>query len=209
MVPAVASADEARGSAVEVQAVGCALDALRGAGAMIQGGYVVTAAHVVAGALSATVTLADDPSRNAYVAHVAYVDPANDIALLVVPDVVLPQLSIAPLQVNEPGVLYVFRDGVAQELPYNVLRPVLVHILDIYDRNNVDRNGFQIETDVLAGDSGAVLVRNDGSAGGLIYAKSVGERNRAWAVGLDSVPGIVSLISEQPLPQGPVGECAH
>lgn len=209
-IPAVVGqspTDASLASAVDIRAIGCKAEAVRGAGALIIGGYIVTAAHVVAGALSVSVQPAATPDAKTYAATVVVLDPANDLALLIAPELHLGQLSVGTLRNGDTGVATVFRDAPLQQ-PFTVDRPVVVHILDIYGKEKIDRLGFQVNMDVLAGDSGSVLVGPDGSAGAVLYAKSRSAKNRAWAVGLDSLPSMIKAADKGPLLAAPVGECA-
>ncbi len=173
--------DAALTSAVDIRAFGCQLEPTRGAGAVIDGGFILTAAHVVAGASSITVRPATPANAASSIAHVVAIDPAADIALLSTPQSVAAPLSLGRASTNDRGVAVVFRDRTPIAIPFIITRPVRVRIFDIYHRKTVNRDGYQVEIEVEPGDSGAVLVGPRGTADGVLYAKSEDSEDRAWA----------------------------
>jgi S1-C subfamily serine protease len=196
-------------SAVDIRAIGCKAEAVRGAGAMINGNYILTAAHVVSGSLSISVVPATSTTGEPTAARVVALDPAADLALLIAPGLDIPGLPVGQLETGDVGSTLIFRDGKVVQQPFTIVRPVIVKILDIYQRDKVDRKGYQVDVEIVAGDSGAVLVDADGHAGATIYAKSRGATNRAWAVGPEAIPALVASAKAGPVPEAPVGECAR
>ncbi len=184
--------DAAVASAVDIRATGCASEPTRGAGAVIEGGFVLTAAHVVAGAHTITVRPASPNVADPITAHIVAIDPNNDLALLSTPGHALQELPLGSASGNDRGVAIVFRNraGVAQ--PFAITRPVRVRILDIYHVNTVTRSGYQVAVTIEPGDSGAVLVGPTGTAVGVLYAKSQGTENRAWASSTSAVPRLIA-----------------
>lgn len=184
--------DAAIASAVDIRAIGCQTAPTRGAGAVVEGGFVLTAAHVVAGADSITVRAASPQDADAIIAHVVALDPNNDLALLATPDHDLQQLPLARGAANTVGVAIVFRDNSALAEPFVITRPVRMRIFDIYHHDTVSRSGYQVAISIEPGDSGAVLVGPTGAAVGVLYAKSRGTANRAWASSTVAVPVLIS-----------------
>lgn len=176
---------------------------------MIEGGYILTAAHVVAGALSISVVAPGSTTGEPTPAQVVALDPANDLALLTAAALNIPQLQLGTMTAGDVGTALIFRDAALVPQPFTVVRPVIVHILDIYDRDKVNRAGYQVEIEISSGDSGAVLIGPDGHAGATLYAKSRAANDRAWAVGTQSVPALIAIAKAGPIPAAPVGECAR
>ncbi len=176
---------------------------------MIEGGYILTAAHVVAGALSISVVASGSTTAEPTAAQVVALDPANDLALLTAPGLNIPRLQLGTMKAGDVGTALIFRDAALAPQPFTIVRPVIVHILDIYDRDKVDRAGYQVEIEIFPGDSGAVLIGPDGHADATLYAKSRAANDRAWAVGTQSVPALIATANAGPIPAAPVGECAH
>ncbi len=184
--------DAAIASAVDIRALGCAVEPIRGAGAVIEGGFVLTAAHVVAGAHTLTVRPASPEAADPITAHVVAIDPGNDLALLSTPGHSLQELPLLRAGANDRGVAIVFRDLAPVAEPYVITRPVRVRILDIYHRSTVTRGGYQVAIEIDPGDSGAVLVGPTGAAVGVLYAKSQGTEQRAWASSTSAVPALIA-----------------
>lgn len=184
--------DAAVASAVDIRAMGCTSDPIRGAGAVIEGGYVLTAAHVVTGAHTITVRPASPEAADPIDAHIVAIDPGNDLALLSTPGHELQELPLGRGAGNDRGIAIVFRNRAAVAQPYVITRPVRVRILDIYHHNTVTRSGYQVAMTIEPGDSGAVLVGPTGTAVGVLYAKSQGTDNRAWASSTSTVPSLIA-----------------
>ncbi|CAB4887481.1 unannotated protein [freshwater metagenome] len=183
--------DIALASAVEIHASGCHTEPIRGGGSGIIGGYVLTAAHVVAGATSITVRSAAFGSTTGVAAHLVAVDPANDLALLAAPGLLLAGLPLGKASAGDLGVAVIVRDHAGIAAPFTISRPVSVRILDIYQHDTVTRSGYQVAIEIEPGDSGAVLVGPRGDAVGVLYARSQAAENRAWATSTSAVPGLL------------------
>ena len=184
--------DIALSSAVAIRATGCAPGSIRGAGAVIEGGFVLTAAHVVAGASSITVQPANNPPGDQpRLAHLVALDPNNDLALLAIAGSALPELPVAVGAATGAGVAIVFRESKAVVHPFVITRPVQVRILDIYGQRTVTRESYQVATGISRGDSGAVLIGPEGTAAGVLYARSDESDDRAWATTMAPVPRLI------------------
>lgn len=190
----------AMAAAVDIRAMGCRTADVRGAGALISGEHILTAAHVVAGADSITVRAAA-PGAAGVAAHLVAIDPLHDLALL---DVVASGLSERrPLNVADGGVaaggdtgsVVLFRDGAAVDVPYTIERKVVVNILDIHHEHKVSRPGYEVEVSIAAGDSGAVMVGPSGRAVGVLYAKSRTDESRAFASDTGAVDALVAAAA--------------
>lgn len=185
--------DIALSSAVAIRAIGCSPGSIRGAGAIIEGGFVLTVGHVVAGATSITVQQANNPpGSEPLIAHLVAIDPKNDLALLSIPGSATPGLPLAQGATTGAGVAIVFRESKAVMHPFVITRPVLVRILDMYGQHTVARESYQVATEITPGDSGAVLVGPEGTAVGVLYARSDESDDRAWATTMAAVPRLVN-----------------
>ena len=184
--------DIALSSAVAIRATGCAPGSIRGAGAVIEGGFVLTAAHVVAGASSITVQPANSPpGSEPRTARLVALDPKSDLALLAIAGSALPGLTVAGGAASGAGVAIVFRESKAVVHPFVIKRPVQVRILDIYGQRTVTRESYQVATEISRGDSGAVLIGPEGTAVGVLYARSDESDDRAWATTMATVPRLI------------------
>ena len=190
----------AMAAAVDIHATGCRTADVRGAGALISGNHILTAAHVVSGAESITVR-ASARGAAAVTAHLVAIDALHDLALL---DLDASDLAgLRPLNVadggvatdGETGTVVLFRDGVGGGVPYTIERRVVVNILDIHHEHKVSRPGYVVEIAIAAGDSGAVMVAPSGRAIGVLYAKSRTEDARAFASDTGAVDALVAAAA--------------
>ncbi|MEN9643894.1 MAG: hypothetical protein RL238_563 [Actinomycetota bacterium] len=165
-------------AAVRVEATGCRSRPSVGAGSFVSDRLVLTVAHVVAGSDGVQVELADGTTATA---RVVAIDRSKDLALL---DVDLEQapahVDIGHTRPGERGEFVVWRDGSPVEQSFEVATFVDINASDIDHSGSGLRKGFQIEAQVANGDSGSLLVRN-GTAVGVIFARSTGDDDRAWA----------------------------
>lgn len=175
-------------AAIDVRADGCGPRIGFGTGTVIDGGDIVTAAHVVAGSTSVEV-IDRDGARAA--AAVVLFDPALDLAVLRPTSAIGTPLTIRSMEArrNEVGVVVRIRerDGVmeVEQIDVRVVREANISTTDIYIEREVVRDGFEIESSVNTGDSGAMVVLPGGGAG-IVWARSNRVDMRAWAIDLPS-----------------------
>jgi S1-C subfamily serine protease len=167
----------ATAAAVEVVATGCGLIEGRGDGLVIAPGRVLTAAHVVAGSGRVEVR---NPSGTT-TAVVTVFDPANDVAVLAVDPAFAPAIRLGSAGANDRGVVVVYRDGEPTTVQVRVVRAVTVRTQDIYHDAIRDRPGYELEAEIVPGDSGGVVVV-DHRAVAVVWARSRQSDTRAWAV---------------------------
>jgi S1-C subfamily serine protease len=200
-------------AAVDVRAAGCRTVEVRGAGSVIVGGHILTAAHVVSGATSITVRSARSDAP-AVEAHLIAIDPVHDLALLAADPALL--TDRVPLDFAAGGVgvagdigeAVLFRDRAAVATPYTIAKPVVVRILDIHHENKVDRPGYEVDIAIAAGDSGAVMVADDGRAVGVLYATSREADSRAFASDTGALDALVAAAADVDLSVGiGTGDC--
>jgi S1-C subfamily serine protease len=166
-------AGRAQASTVQVVAGVCGAQA-SGSGAVVGTGYVVTNAHVVAGADPTAVQVAT-VGGDRVGATVVLFDPLLDVALLWAPDLDAPALRFTT---SDPG-----RGTVGAALGYPLGRaltavPAAVTGAyratgrDIYNETRVDRAILELRARIDRGDSGGPFVLRDGTIGGLIFAEA-------------------------------------
>lgn len=164
-------------SAVQVVANGCSSIEVHGAGLMVGVGRIATVAHVVAGAKSVEVR----GVRGTAQATVVYFDPVLDLAVLKVDPTLAPPVAIGSAAAGDQGGVIVYRKGAPVELPVSVERLVNIRTGDIYLQGTHIRPGYELNLDIQAGDSGAVVVIS-GKAVALVWATSRETKARAWAM---------------------------
>ena len=80
--------------------------------------------------------------------------------------------------------------------------------MDSIDEDSVTvRRGYQIEADVLSGDSGAVLVVG-GAATAMVFARSRGDEHRAWATDISEIEPLLAADTGRPVDLGACSEFA-
>ena len=180
---AIAAAAEA--STVRVIAATCGLGS-SGTGFAVERDYVVTNAHVVAGAGRVAVT----GPRGSRPAVVVLFDPALDVALLHVPG-----LSAAPLRFTtrdpERGTI-----GAALGYPGGGALTVVPAAIagrypavgrDIYGADRVQRQILELRARIDRGDSGGPFVLADGTVGGVVFAEARSDDDVGYALSPTSV----------------------
>jgi S1-C subfamily serine protease len=144
---------------------------VNGTAFLISPGYLVTNAHVVAGASTVRVTSAEGTDD----ATVVMFDPTLDLALLSVPALQGPVLRFAtstPERGSVGAAIGYAGGGPMGILPAAVAGSYDATGRDIYGEDRVTRKILELRAAVEPGDSGGPLVLDDGSVGGLVFAES-------------------------------------
>jgi S1-C subfamily serine protease len=178
--PRIASAPGVKAasrSVVRVLGTACGL-AIEGSGWVAEPGLIVTNAHVIAGERDTTVQVRGrSPSLPAR--PVAF-DPTDDIAVLSVPGLGLPALSLAgnPPSGDAGAILGYPQNGPFDVRPARIGRTQEVLTDDAYGRGPVHRLLTPLRGLVRPGNSGGPLVGTDGSVLTTVFAGTVGGRTR-------------------------------
>jgi S1-C subfamily serine protease len=183
-------------STLKVAAATCGLSSL-GTGFVVRSDYVLTNAHVIAGANSRGIRVATADGRLLDAVPVLF-DPQLDVALLHVENL---QLRALPLAVTDPG-----RGSVGATLGYPnggglvVLAAAVAGRYpatgyDIYGERQVRRDILELRAAIERGDSGGPLVLSDGTVGGVVFAEArtnaeVGYALTPTAVSQTIAPGL-------------------
>jgi hypothetical protein len=195
-------------AAIDVRVDGCGPRIGFGTGTVIDGGDIVTAAHVVAGSTSVEVI---DGNGARAPAEIVLFDPDLDLAVLRPASAIGVPLTIRSMEArqNEVGVLVRIREreGVMEieQIDVRVIREANIATTDIYLDRKVVRDGFEIDSSVDTGDSGAMVVLPGGGAG-VVWARSNRVDGHAWAIDLPA--GVIdgtALTAE--LAPVDVGQC--
>jgi S1-C subfamily serine protease len=173
-----------------------ACDALvSGTGALIAPGYLVTNAHVVAGARTVRATIGGDVAD----ATVVLFDPDLDVAVLHVPDLKGTPLRFASVDPDRGvtgAALGYAGGGSLTVLPAAVSNAYAATGRDIYDKGRITRDILELRAEVEPGDSGGPLILPDGTIGGVVFAESrvdpeVGYALSPTSVAVEVAPAIV------------------
>jgi S1-C subfamily serine protease len=163
----------AAGGVVRVLGTACGL-AIEGSGWVAEPGIVVTNAHVVAGEQDTTVEAGGRPPGLA--AQPIAFDPTDDVAVLRVPGLEAPSLSLKPEPLSgTPGAILGFpENGPFRAEPGRIGRTQTVATQDAYGRGPVERLLTPLLGVVHPGNSGGPLVGGDGRVLTTVFAGTVG-----------------------------------
>jgi len=173
----------AEASTLKVSAATCGLSTV-GTGFVIAPGYVVTNAHVVAGAGPSGVRIRT-PGGTVRDAVTVLIDPQLDVALLHVNGLLALPLRFAT---TDPGrgaigaTLGYPGGGALTILPAAVAGRYPATGRDIYGQGTVRRDILELRAPIERGDSGGPLVLSDGSVGGVVFAKARTIRDVGYAL---------------------------
>ncbi len=162
-----------------------------GTGFLIQRGYMVTNAHVIAGASTIRIALGDRLVDGTPVLF----DPELDVAVLYAPGLTAPGLALAtsvPDRGATGAALGYAGGGPLVVLPAAVAGSYPATGRDIYDRSRVTREIIELRAAVEPGDSGGPFVLEDGTVGGLVFAESRSDPNVGYALSPESVASHVT-----------------
>ncbi len=199
-------AANAMNATARVVSVACTTQ-VTGSAELIAPGYVVTNAHVVAGAQTIRLQLG---SQDVGATAVAF-DPELDIAVLHAPDLQGPVLRFATATpdrgvkgaaIGYPGggPILVIPAGVAGSYPATGR--------DIYNKSVIDRTIIELRAAIQPGDSGGPLILPDGTIGGIVFAESRTDASVGYALTPTAVATAVrpAVGRTNPVDLGP---CIH
>jgi S1-C subfamily serine protease len=159
---------------------------VNGTAFLVAPGYLVTNAHVVAGASTIRVGGGTD-TRDA---EAVMFNPTEDLALLHVPSLQGPVLRFASSTPERGAVgaaLGYTGGGPLQVLPAAVTGSYPATGRDIYGEDRITRDILELRAAVEPGDSGGPLILEDGSVGGLVFAESRSDPEVGYALSPSAV----------------------
>ena len=191
-----AIAATAEASTLKVSAGTCGVGSV-GTGFVVADGYVVTNAHVVAGAKADGIRVAAS-NGHTYDATPVLFDPNLDIALLLADGMNLPSLRFSSADPRRGAIAAALGypgGGPLTIVPAAVTGEYTATGLDIYDKSRVRREILELRAAIERGDSGGPLVLENGTVGGVVFAESrtnesVGYALSPTAVAIAIAPGI-------------------
>ncbi len=175
----------ARESTVKVSGIGCG-GVKSGSGFVAGPGIVVTNAHVVAGIDRPFV----EDSRGRHRTTPVYFDPETDLAVLRASGLAgrpLPLVrSIA--RRGQTGAVLGYPGGSSfQASPASIRTEFDAAGRDIYGEQVITRNVYQLEVEVVPGNSGGPFVRPDGQVLGVIFSTSAARERIGYALTAEEV----------------------
>jgi S1-C subfamily serine protease len=181
-----AIAANATRSTVKVSAATCQYTST-GSGFVIARGYVVTNAHVVAGARTIRIRTVDGGPFDAVP---VFDDPELDVALLWVPRLDAPALRFAasdPERGASGATLGYPHGGALTIAPAAVAGAYVATGRDIYGDRRVSRRILELRAEVDQGDSGGPFILADGTVGGVVFAEARTDNQVGYALTATSV----------------------
>ena len=175
---AIARAAEPSTAHVTTRACG---NVLSGTGVMVAPGYLVTNAHVVAGASAIRAAI----GGTVVDATPVLFDPGLDVALLHVPNLGAPALQLAshdPVRGDRGAALGFAGGGPLVELAAAVSGEYPATGRDIYGVERVTRSILELRAGIQPGDSGGPFILEDGTIGGIVFAMSRTEPGVGYAL---------------------------
>jgi S1-C subfamily serine protease len=160
-------------STLKVAAATCGLSSL-GTGFVVRSDYVLTNAHVIAGASSTGIRVATIDGRLFDAVPVLF-DPDLDVALLHVTSLGLRALPLAttdPVRGTVGATLGFPNGGQLTVLAAAVAGSYTATGRDIYGEDLVSREILELRAAIERGDSGGPLVLSDGTVGGVVFAEA-------------------------------------
>ncbi|MEU7221674.1 MarP family serine protease [Nocardia iowensis] len=161
-----------------------------GSGFVIAPELVLTNAHVVAGTMSTSVDTPTGPMK----AVVVHFDPSLDLAVLSVPGLTAPAVTVAP----EPAasgadaiVLGYPSGGLYTAAAARVENHIVRQVPDIYHGSTSERLTYTLNGSIHEGNSGGPVVDTQGRALGLVFGIDKGGSGAGFAA---SLPEILSRI---------------
>jgi S1-C subfamily serine protease len=164
--------------------------ALEGSGFVVAPQRVVTNAHVVAG----TDETAVETSQGRLPARVVYFDPEVDIAVLAVPRLQAPALTMvsAPGRAGDSAIVLGYPlDGPYTATPARIRSEITLQGPDIYDAQTVRRDVFTVRAQVRSGNSGGPLVNPSGQVVGVVFGASVEDAETGFSLTAKQVSKVI------------------
>ncbi|MFM9070050.1 MAG: serine protease [Acidimicrobiaceae bacterium] len=165
-------------------------------GTIIDGGFILTVAHGVAGQNLNQITTT---TGAVFEASIAAIDIDLDLALLQVEGAVQSQLStplrLVAAKTGERVSFVAFNDNEQFTRDAKIKRRLKINTQDIYLKNKTSRPGLEVELEVNVGNSGGPLINRSGEVVGIVWSTSRVVKNRSWATRSETVNALLAEAS--------------
>jgi S1-C subfamily serine protease len=158
-----------------------------GSGFLVEGGHVVTNAHVIAGVTTPRV---QSQEGGEFVGTVVAFDSARDIAVLRLDSSPAEELTLATDAADRgsAGAVVGYPEGGDLTGVRAAVRRALSAVgRDIYSRNTVERDIYELQTRVVPGNSGGPFVTEDGTVAGVVFAASSSNQGIGYALTMEEL----------------------
>jgi S1-C subfamily serine protease len=194
-------------STVRISARTCSFQS-SGTGFAVARGYVLTNAHVIAGAKTIRLQAQGGPVIDAIA---VFDDPELDVALLWAADLRVDPLRFTPADPERGavGATLGFPGGRGLQVePAAVAGAFTAQGRDIYGAKRVSRRILELRAVVEQGDSGGPFILADGFVGGVVFAESRTDDNVGYALTATSVATAIQPFIGRTSATD-TGECIH
>lgn len=177
-----------------------------GSGFIVENGYVVTNAHVVAGV---DVPHIEGRSGEVFLATITMFDPDLDLAVLRFVGSAPTPLELAPQTLDrgaKGAVLGYPGGGPLQADVAAVRRTITAAGRDIYGEETVRREVYELQAEVRPGHSGGPFISVDGSVAGVVFAASTTNEEVGYALTSTQARPQIGLGTARTEPVG-TGDC--
>jgi len=179
----------AAAATVKIEALGCGGLQL-GSGFVVATDRIVTNAHVVSG--TTTVRIVIPGSTSPKVGRVLVLDPARDVAVILVPGLGLAPLASATAERGEQVAIIGYPGGGPLDVGAAIISTgMLARGRDIYEEQPVTRDIWVVEGHARPGNSGGPLVNVRGHYVGVVFAESVTAADQAYVLTSGEVAPVV------------------
>lgn len=182
-----AAVNSDRSSVVKVEGQGCG-GIVEGSGFVAGQGLIITNAHVIAGIKQPYVI----DANGTHSATPVWFDPSLDFAVLRVPNLAGRPLVITNQFVpagTASAVLGYPGGGSFSAKPAVIQNQFTASGRDIYGRGATSRDIYEVQADIIPGNSGGPLIATDGSVIGLVFAQSTSYDHVGYALKNTQITG--------------------
>ncbi len=184
---------------VGVLASGCSLVADFGTGVAVAPGLIATSAHTIAGASAVVVV---DHSGLEHPAEVVGFNPLQDVAILKI-STSTPHASLGSVSDGDSGLLGTWHpDHGFDTTEVVVTRLLRVTIEDIYVEDLAERLAFEIEAEIVKGNSGGPVFTSDGEVAGIVYATSRERDGIGFVLRSEEIAATLDRVDGRPVANG-------
>jgi S1-C subfamily serine protease len=198
--------DQDRVSVVKLEGQGCG-GIVEGSGFVVGSNLVATNAHVVAGIHHPYI----EDDNGSHSGTVIWFDPSTDFAVLRVSNLAGHSLVISSKHIGNgtpAAVLGYPGGGSFTASPAAILDQFTAVGRDIYGRGKTSRQVYELQANVIPGNSGGPLVAKDGTVIGVIFAESTSYQHVGYALTTSQITGAINQAAAQNRAVG-TGQCAE
>ncbi len=189
--------DRAARAVVRIDTLACSRHQ-EGTGVVVEAGLILTNAHVVAGGNEFG---AVDELGRSFLATLVHFDPERDVAVLSVPGLEVPPLTMASAEVGTIGAVFGHPGGGDLRVaPFRIDELVRARGRDLYDTVDTSREVYILATRLELGDSGAPLISDAGEVVGLAFAVSPDDPEEAFALTVSELEATLRQAATAPDP---------